>query len=83
MIGTMGFGVPNVSGRSRVPSPPTNTIACTKLLQWNDRKQEGTDLRFLCGVFPATLACETLCQHGNKLAITRNDLAMDNRTLVR
>jgi hypothetical protein len=31
-IGTIGFGVPYVSGRSRVPSPPTSTIACTTTL---------------------------------------------------
>jgi hypothetical protein len=29
MIGTIGLGVPYVKGRSRVPSPPTKTIACT------------------------------------------------------
>jgi hypothetical protein len=29
MIGTIGLGVPYVSGRSLVPSPPTKTIACT------------------------------------------------------
>jgi len=29
MIGTIGLGVPYVNGRSRVPSPPTKTIACT------------------------------------------------------
>src|ERR1700676_4419653 len=29
MMGTMGFGVSRVSGRSRVPSPPTRTTACT------------------------------------------------------
>jgi len=28
MIGIIGFGVPYVSGRRRVPSPPTRTIAC-------------------------------------------------------
>ena len=30
MIGTMGFGVTRVNGRSRVPSPPTRTIACNE-----------------------------------------------------
>src|SRR5947209_996530 len=31
ITGTMGFGVSRVSGRSRVPSPPTRTTACTGL----------------------------------------------------
>src|ERR1700736_3167048 len=30
MTGTMGLGVSSVSGRSRVPSPPTRTTACTR-----------------------------------------------------
>ena len=32
MIGIIGFGVPYVSGRKRVPSPPTRTIACSAYL---------------------------------------------------